>query len=710
MISTKQLEPLLKKLIPLEKKRALGIRDQETEELARIGDVFGSPLTLVKYYIEPYCQHHHPVDPDQDQQPTPTAVRSPVFSTIDAFLRGDLPLRGDNGRRMFVLSDAGIGKTSLLMMIKLTHLMGFRPQGPDCLLLQLGKDTLERIENHPDKANTILLLDALDKDPLAWGNIEKRLVSILAATDDYHRVIISCRTRFFLAGDSFGQPGKIQDIHTCPTISLLPFDNRQVSHYLAGHFPDHWRRFLRRENPVRRRARKLVSEVESLHSCPLLLGNIDAILVADEAGNRQWNSYTLREVLIARWLTREESRLRKQLRNPPHRKMLWDICARAAVFLQRKGRRFLSRADLDALAREFPPITSLQHFTMGGRSFLDCNADGDLRFSSATIREFLVAYSIINGQVTLSEAPSDASLHDSAGPNAQPDNVGDRIHVTDQLMVFLQEGFNGAVDFALLGQLDFGGRFCMPMPQLHFHDRLADGSQGPTMQWIPAGEFLMGSQEKEGHEREYPQHPVCIAAPFALGTYPVTFAQYDHFCDAVGRDKPPSRGWERGKHPVIHVSRQDALNYCAWLSRQSGHHYRLPSEAEWEYAVRAGTRTKYWWGDEVGAKRANCHGCGSLWDNKGVSPVGSFSPNPFGLFDAAGNVWEWTEDCWHGDYQDAPGDGRAWGPANGGDCSRRVVRGGSWIDAPKFLRSGFRDKDFACDANGNLGFRVARDF
>ena len=233
-----------------------------------------------------------------------------------------------------------------------------------------------------------------------------------------------------------------------------------------------------------------------------------------------------------------------------------------------------------------------------------------------------------------------------------------------------------------------------------------DCADCPEMVVIPAGSFLMGSPEGQGSYDERAQHDVTIAKPFALGKYEVTFAEWDACVDAGGCDREPDdEGWGRGARPVINVSWEDAQQYVAWLSGETGETYRLPSEAEWEYAARAGTTTPYFWGDEIGQNRANCHGCGSEWDSRQTAPVGSFAPNDFGLNDMSGNVWEWVEDSWHDSYDGAPPDGSAWVVGNE---SARVLRGGSWVSEPGILRSANRDW-FEPDLRLNyLGFRVAR--
>jgi len=244
-----------------------------------------------------------------------------------------------------------------------------------------------------------------------------------------------------------------------------------------------------------------------------------------------------------------------------------------------------------------------------------------------------------------------------------------------------------------------------------FRDTLKDGSQGPEMVVVPAGSFLMGSPEDEpGHEGdESPQHLVTFAKPFAIGKYAGTFDEYDRFCESTRREMPEDENWGRENRPVIHVSWEDAEAYTAWLSEQTGKPYRLPSEAEWEYAARAGSKTAYWWGDEVGQNRANCRGCGRQWDGKQTAPAGSFAANPFGVHDTAGNVYEWVRDCWHHSYKGAPFDGSAWEEADGGDCGVRVIRGGSWDNWPELLRSAFRPGAAALDRYGYIGFRLAQD-
>ena len=234
----------------------------------------------------------------------------------------------------------------------------------------------------------------------------------------------------------------------------------------------------------------------------------------------------------------------------------------------------------------------------------------------------------------------------------------------------------------------------------------------PSMIVVPAGHFMMGSPEGQGEVYEHPQHTVSIAKPFAVSKFEVTFAAWDACLRAGGCNgyRPNDQNWGRGQQPVITVTWDQAKDYVAWLSSITGKTYRLLSEAEYEYAARGGTQTAYPWGDDVtvnGTAMANCYGCGTSWGGKQTAPVGSFAANGFGLNDMVGNVWEWTEDCYHFDYSDdgTPVDGAAW---TGSGCFDRVLRGGAWLDEPVTLRSASRTGTSVDTRDSHIGFRVAR--
>ena len=248
-------------------------------------------------------------------------------------------------------------------------------------------------------------------------------------------------------------------------------------------------------------------------------------------------------------------------------------------------------------------------------------------------------------------------------------------------------------------------------PGQTFRDPLTSGGEGPTMVVIPAGSFRMGCLNDDGDCRsfEFPVHDVDVP-PFALSKYEVTFAEWDACVAAggCGGYRPDDEGWGRGVRPVINVNWDDAKRYVAWLSSQTGEGYRLPSESEWEYAARAGTTTKYHWGNGIGVNQANCLFCGDSFPY--TAPVGSFAANAWGLHDMHGNVWEWMEDCGGRggprDYVGAPSDGSAW--TSGGDCTKRQLRSGSWNFLPKRMRSALRGGFTTGLRDNDVGFRVGR--
>jgi formylglycine-generating enzyme required for sulfatase activity len=228
---------------------------------------------------------------------------------------------------------------------------------------------------------------------------------------------------------------------------------------------------------------------------------------------------------------------------------------------------------------------------------------------------------------------------------------------------------------------------------------------GPVMLMIAGGEFTMGSDRNQISPDERPAHEVTLQN-FAISRYEVTFVEYDRFAEATGRPLPDDNGWGRGKRPVINVNWADASAYARWLSARTGKRYRLPTEAEWEYAAAGGSDSVYWWGYEFETGRANCFDCGSGWDQKSTAPVGRFGPNGFGLHDTAGNVREWVRDCYHGSYTGAPLDGSAWEESG---CKERVVRGGAYDKPAESMRSTWRGALKADTRLPMIGFRVVQE-
>jgi len=263
-------------------------------------------------------------------------------------------------------------------------------------------------------------------------------------------------------------------------------------------------------------------------------------------------------------------------------------------------------------------------------------------------------------------------------------------------------------------------------------DRFIEGEgRGPELVLLPTGRFQMGSPEHErtiamdaGSQkgwlaRELPQHWVGIERPVAMGRYPVLVEEWRDFVRATGWRPGGDIDWDApgfpqtGRHPVVGVNWFDAVRYVRWLSEATGHTYRLPSEAEWEYACRAGTRTAFSCGDTISPEQANYDGNFTYNGGprgayrRGTTPAGMFAPNPWGLHDMHGNVWEWVQDVVHDNYEGAPSDGSAW--EEGGDGARRILRGGSWLYNPRYLRSALRNGFSAVLSNDIVGFRVVRE-
>jgi formylglycine-generating enzyme required for sulfatase activity len=252
-------------------------------------------------------------------------------------------------------------------------------------------------------------------------------------------------------------------------------------------------------------------------------------------------------------------------------------------------------------------------------------------------------------------------------------------------------------------------------------DGFRDCEDTPVVVALQGGTFLMGDVSNRGLSYEQPVREVRIA-PFAIGKFEVTWDEWDRCVAARVCPISDDEGWGRGRRPVINISWDDTQLYLAWLSHKTGKRYRLPSEAEWEYVAQAHTDTRFSWGE---AETSACDYANVLdWSTReqhpnwfwfvgcddkfpATAPVGSFKPNPWGLYDIHGNVWEWTQDCWHSNYEGAPTEGSAW--IAGGDCSKRVNRGGGWGNHPRSVRASGRDADMQGSRGDAIGFRVVRE-
>jgi formylglycine-generating enzyme required for sulfatase activity len=234
---------------------------------------------------------------------------------------------------------------------------------------------------------------------------------------------------------------------------------------------------------------------------------------------------------------------------------------------------------------------------------------------------------------------------------------------------------------------------------------LQDCPTCPKLISVQPGSFIMG--DDHGYKYEYPAHEVTIDYPFALGQFEITFDEWEACAQERGcKPTPDDHGWGKGRYPIINLTYKDIQDYLTWISKKTKQTYRLPSEAEWEYAARAGTKTAYWWGDDVGVNNANCRTCGSKWSGIGSAPVGSFKANPWGFYDMNGNAWEWVADCWSPHYINAPTNGA---PRLDGNCKEPIMRGGSWYYFPKLSRAAYRYKNGVNVFSYNVSFRILRE-
>ena len=379
--SPKFIGPLIDKL--------KSIRGERKKEINEVGNVFGDPEELAKYYIEPNCQHANPANEEEDDPAS--VVSSPIFKTINKFLNGDFAVRGDGRNILFVLADAGMGKTSLLMMLKLSHITSFWPSRYDCRLLKLGKNSIEVISKIPNKSNTILLLDALDEDPESFGKVKERLINLIDETHNFRRVILTCRTQFFPNDeiDPFKRIGKIRiESYVCPMLFLSLFDEDQVDEYLTKRLSD---------EKDRRKAKQIIIDMGSLRFRPLLLAHIDGFI---DSNNKEWNEYSVFDTLVETWLRREQVKLKAQKRNVNSTQLL-NAATSIALLMHKDNSRTISEEILEEYIRKGDSeLKRIKQIDIGGRSLLNKNSDDEYRFSHYSIHEFLLAKAIIDKKVT----------------------------------------------------------------------------------------------------------------------------------------------------------------------------------------------------------------------------------------------------------------------------------------------------------------------
>ncbi|MES9897707.1 MAG: hypothetical protein ABW148_01650 [Sedimenticola sp.] len=369
-------------------RRLSSIRKKRASVLNEINDsiLYSDPTELAKVYVEPFCQEVNPADRHDEDFFT---SREPLFRKVSEFLRLKTYQKGNN--QLFILSDSGMGKTSFLVMLKLLHLTSFWPKSYDCVLLKLGESTITDICNIENRRKTLLLLDSLDEDPLAYGRSKERLLDILKATHMFNRVIITCRTQFFptVDNDPLEYPGRIRiGGFICPSKYLSLFDDNQVENYLNKRFP---KKLFRSNEEEIKKSHNIINRMASLRCRPMLLSFIEDLV--NLPGFTEYgvgSEYLIYNSLVQSWLIREGSKTGHSSQ------VLLKACAELAFKMQSKKKIKITPHELDELISELEYLGPLKKIDITGRSLINKNSAGEFRFSHYSIQEFLVVLYIFN--------------------------------------------------------------------------------------------------------------------------------------------------------------------------------------------------------------------------------------------------------------------------------------------------------------------------
>ncbi|MDJ0840186.1 MAG: SUMF1/EgtB/PvdO family nonheme iron enzyme [Acidobacteriota bacterium] len=710
------------------------------------------PVFLARTYIEPDCRQYNPADRHDDGPQM--EVKDPVFQYFSNFLKQATPFKDGRGH-LFVLADAGMGKTSFLAMIKLGQILAFWPKGYRCVALKLGPETLKKVAEVEEAYRTVLLLDSLDEDPEAMGagQINKRIDALLKATQHFLRVIITCRTQFFPRGDrdTFGRLDRVVlGGFRCHVIYLSLFSNEQVRAYLDKRFPQPWWGRLLGKTPLKiTEALDVVERMQVLRFRPMMLAYIEDLMEAPEVSG---NAYQIYGVLIKAWLTREVEKPGVQLNK--------EELAQASLALARAmtltGKRDLSPEELAELPE--PAVRKLPSLVIEGRSLLNKNSDGNFRFAHYSVQEYLFVWDVVRRkqwpvgirptdvmlafltQVDLKEI--DLSGIDLNGVNLQGVNL--------QGVNLKGANLKGAnLKGVSLRGVDISEAI---LTGAQLEDTDLRDARLPTEDWIwvPPGTFTMGD-EKQSRQ-------VQISHGFLLGRFPVSNREYRVFMESGGyktrawwspegwswlnlspkefqdwyrqegfpegleeyfRPEQKPHWWENKTfnhpdQPVVGINWWEAEAYCRWLTGKFNEELPpwwfanqvvcLPTEAMWEYAAGGEEGRVYPWGKEPPTdQHANFGGKVGKPTVFGKYPRGA---TPEGVHDMAGNVWEWCCDYWD-DALPGSRESVSIDPVTTNKASGRVVRGGSWFYVAGSLRAAVRNGDFAGNRDWFIGFRCA---
>ncbi|WP_446008697.1 SUMF1/EgtB/PvdO family nonheme iron enzyme [Candidatus Electrothrix sp.] len=663
----------------------------KAQELNRLRDDFADPLELARFYVEPCLQACRPVT-SRNGVPLPVPCQ-PAFSLLNRFLASGRSDNRDGSHQLFLLGEPGAGKSSLLLIIKLMHLAGFWPQDYDCQLFLLDEHTLDLVEDIGDKRRTVLLIDALNQDKQARNHPLNRLFPLLQAGEPFYRVIISCRSHFFPAviPDSTGRL-RIRALagYNYPILYLSPFDSQQMDQVLQKRLARNMSDFIGLQRfgmgQQRKKAALFLTRAGELGQRPLILQHIATLLNIEESRIR--NAYMIYESLIFYWLDRQLEALKDcGCRCLPERYELFKAYGRLARWMEKRGVREIKEKTLQEIFCEKAEICQFAH-CQPDPALLRMTTRHTYCFTHATYQEFLLAHALI---------------YDSM-PFTAP------LRATDQVVRFLDLAHSINEYIGRLNLVEFNPfRYTETYRTMFsWHDRLGRSRnkvlRGPEMIMVPGGRFRMGDIQGDSSSDARPVHEVELD-DFALSRYPVTFEEYDLFCRATNSRRPADNGWGRGQRPVVDISWQDANNYCDWLSMVTGRPYRLPTEAEWEYACRAGSETVYFFGNDaifLGEYAWYAGNAGSR-----IHPVGRKKPNEWGFYDMYGNTWEWCADSYlENYYTELPMSN----PTGADQGAGRVLRGGSWDSGKRFIRSSFRFRLSPGLRIIRVGFRVAQGY
>ena len=651
-------------------------------------------------FITTRFQNQSPTHEDEPQFTHRFVSKSPL---IPFFIKTVFNEKKESEKFYLVLGDSGMGKTTFMINLYLRYNSFFNfsrkykirlfPFGDARILEQIKK-----IDPN-DVPNTILLLDAFDEDkklippavPDGLTDDERfriRLDEIIETVRDFREVVITSRTQYFPGQENVPYELKIprfddKGFHTLAKLYLSPFDNKEIKRYLNKKYGvlKVWNRSKKQT------AATIVKNSPKLMVRPMLLGYIDYLMDSQLIFH---NTYQIYETLIDKWLEREANKRKHQTSDRERFKMNLYTYSRLVaieIYRQRQQTAFYLKKEA-AIEIVHRNNLDLQDYEITGQSLLTRDVEGNWKFAHKSIFEFLVA----------GEASRDLKFW-----------FEQNLDGMDMAEQFLLEKLPG-----------------MPVPG--------------NFKLIKGGHFLMGSPDDEAERRDdETQHQVKVG-DFYIAKYPVTVAQFETFiresnyntdankdggsniwngkewikkldvnwlCDPRGEKQKDKQ------HPVIHVSWNDAVAYCQWLSEKLNKTFRLPTEAEWEYACRAGTTTPFNTGANLTTIHANYNGNYPYQNySKGkylgtTTPVGSYPPNGWGLYDLHGNVWEWCLD-WYGEkyYNECRQQGIVDNPPGPETGSGRVLRGGSWGGIAQYCRSADRGSDSPGGRGGSVGFRL----